>query len=136
MLLCILYFLVSIPFLVISIIYGVQRDDDSEFWIIIEGVGEFIDGLILIIQVLVIRAELAKERPYTPIHLIFSLYLTGICIARLVIDIINGTDNIFNIITLAFYAFFLLNAIIIFIYWVVKRQELPQFEEVDYFNFD
>ena len=131
------YMVLAVPFLVISIYEATKVEKDSEFWLIEEGVGEFVDALILIIQCLVLKDELSKERPYTVIHVIFSIYLALLGVARLGVVLAgNAQYNTVSILAVGFYAGFLVNSAVILLYWVAKRQELPQFEENKYFSFE
>lgn len=92
--LCVAYSIISIPFLAVCIYYGVQaqQTDSSWFWIIEFGIGEFVDAIILIMQLVVLRLELKKERPYTPFHLLFSIYLTAISVTRLILVLLKISD--------------------------------------------
>lgn len=43
-------------------------------------------------QLIVLRLELKKERPYTPFHLLFSIYLTVISVIRLILVLLKISD--------------------------------------------
>jgi hypothetical protein len=95
---------------------------------ILLSVGEFLDGFILIMQLIVLRLELKKERPYTNVHLTFCIYLTFVSLVRLILILIplnQMVDNPNKQICIAFYLTFLINSVLLLGYWIAKRQQLP-----------
>lgn len=56
---------------------------------VLVSLGEGIDSIILVIQLLVLRLELLKEQPYTPYHIGYFIYLVGFSVVRLVIFLLN-----------------------------------------------
>lgn len=86
--LCTTYLLLSVAFLITCVVVNLENSDNFSFWLV-EGVGEIINSIILIIQSIVMRQELLKERPYTPTHLLYCIYLNLITVARIVIVLIE-----------------------------------------------
>lgn len=87
-------------------------------------------------QLLVLREELKKERPYTSTHIIYFLYLAILSVTRFILfllQVINngGTADV----GLAISIILLINCFLQLGYWLAKRQSLPQFRHVTPISF-
>lgn len=115
--------------MILSVLDGVENPDIEgveEFWVIEIGVGECVDSVILVMQLLVLRQELNKERPYTPFHLMFNIYLAVLSTVRLIFAFLSiGQETTSVFVSIGFYLAFLINSVLLLGYWVAKRQELP-----------
>lgn len=116
----------------ILLIYNLATDsysrDEWYQYILQGGGGECINCVILLIQLAVLRLELNKEQPYTSQHIYYFLYLALISIARLVftlLDFIEANDHTLNL-TLA--SLLVADSTLQLIYWIAKRQSLPEFQ--------
>lgn len=88
--------------------------------------GEGIVSIILFIQLLVLRLELLKEQPYTRFHIAYFLYLCLFSIARLIIYFFYQDNS--TVIDKTLSSVLILDSIVQFTYWMVKKQSLPQFQ--------
>ena len=91
------------------------------------GGGVCINSIILLVQLGVLRYELNKEQPYTKYHLMLFVYLLILEATRLVftlLDVISSQNDDANLIISSIIT---TDALVQLIYWLVKRQSLPQF---------
>lgn len=127
-----MYIVLSVGMIVYNLVYYLTGDRNQKAdWyeeIFMDGGGETINSIILVIQLFVLRYELNKEQPYTNFHVIYFTYLFAISLVRfLIIILVQVLDTATNI-TLS--VLLVVDSVIQLVYWINKKQSLPQFEIV------
>jgi len=64
----------------------ISADGYSELYMII---GTFVNSVILVFELFLMRLEILRERPYSPVHRIYWIYLPVITLVRLIIEIVD-----------------------------------------------
>jgi hypothetical protein len=118
------YVIINIALLVETIVFNIFYYTPIDM--ILVSLGEGIDSVILIIQLLVLRLELLKEQPYTPFHIAYFIYLCVFSISRLVLFLLNESQ-MFDTFNIVLSSVLILDSLLQLCYWIIKKQSLPQF---------
>lgn len=116
------------------IIYNlfVDRSRDNEINVSYM-IGTWINSLVLVVEVFLMRKEIRKEQPYSPFHRLYWIYLPLITGFRLAEQIINQESVADLIISSVLFA----DAFVLCLYSLFcKKQEIAEFENYALFQFD
>jgi hypothetical protein len=96
-------------------------------------IGTWINSFVLVVEVFLMRKEIRKEQPYSPMHRLYWLYLPLITCLRLIEQILREESLPDMIISSVLFA----DALVLCIYSLFfKRQEITEFENYALFQFD
>jgi len=106
----------------------------SELYMII---GTFVNSVILVFELFLMRQEILKERPYSPVHRIYWIYLPAITLVRLIIEIVDEKELHIAIYQLVLSAVIFADSLMLCLYsTLLKRQEIHEYEHRELFRFD
>ena len=119
------YIVVSITILVFSLVVKLYPSSHWYYYFLIGGAGPCANSIAMVLQLFVLRSELIKERPYTPGHVHFFIFLAAFSIARFVVGVVTTDNRADSITNLVLNGVLMLISIIQLAYWILKRQSLP-----------
>ena len=121
------YIIVSITSLVFSLVVKLYPLSHWYYYLLIGGGGPCINSIAMILELLVLKSELIKERPYTPGHIHFFIFVALFSIARFIVGVVTTDDRAECITNQVLNGVLMLISIIQLFYWIIKRQSLPEF---------
>jgi hypothetical protein len=119
------YIFISIFILIFTLTVSLYAEWYS--YILAGGGGPCINSIVLILELMVLRSELIKERPYTRCHVQFIIFLAIVSIGRFVAGMVTMDDKPECIANQTLSGVLMAISIVQMAYWLVKRQSLPKY---------
>jgi hypothetical protein len=121
------YIVVSVCILTFSLSVQLYAGNSWYAYLLVGGGGPCINSIVLVLQLFVLRAELLKERPYTPRHAQFLALLALVSTTRFIYITVTNDGSPDCLGNLALAALLMTISMVQLAYWIVKRQSLPKF---------